>query len=120
MNRGLTCVQDGRIGRHCAFSHSQKDNNKFKNKKQPELTENGTVWKSDNQVVKEETFIQTSRRAEIGGQPGGEDLHQGSSWRTGVGKAAAGRQGGGWWTQQGGGLKTRGSCIQCKLGGTKG
>ena len=27
----------------------------FKNKKQPELTENQAVWKSDNQGVKEET-----------------------------------------------------------------
>ena len=45
-------------------SHNQKkDNNKFKNKKQPELTENRTVWKSNNQGVKEETFIQTGRRA---------------------------------------------------------
>ena len=26
----------------------------FKNKKQPELTENQTVWKSNNQGVKEE------------------------------------------------------------------
>ena len=39
-----------------------KDNDKFKNKKQPELTENRTVWKSDNQGDKEETFIQTGRR----------------------------------------------------------
>ena len=44
-------------------SHNQKkDNNKFKNKKQPQLPENRTVWKSDNQEVKEETFIQTSRK----------------------------------------------------------
>ena len=33
--------------------HNQKkDNNKFKNKKQPELPENRTVWKSDNQGLK--------------------------------------------------------------------
>ena len=60
--------------------HNQKiDNNKFKNKKQPELTENRIVWKWDNQGVKEETFIQTSRR---GGdrQPGGKDWRQGSGW----------------------------------------
>ena len=50
----------------------RKDNNKFKSKKQPELTENRTVWKPDNQGVKEETLTQTGRR---GGdrQPGGED-----------------------------------------------
>ena len=62
--------------------HNQKkDNNKFKNTKQPELTENRTVWKSNNQGVKEETFIQTGRR---GGneQLGGEDLRQCSCWRT--------------------------------------
>ena len=34
----------------------------FKNKKQPELTENWTVWKSDNQRDTEETFTQTGRR----------------------------------------------------------
>ena len=43
--------------------HNQKkDNNKFKNKNQPELMENQTVWKSNNQGDKEETFIQTGRR----------------------------------------------------------
>ena len=71
---------------HYASSHNQrKDNNNLKNKKQPELTENQTVWKSDNQGDKEETFTQTGRRGGDG-QPGRED-----SW-----------QGGGWWTQQGG------------------
>ena len=44
-----------------ASSHNQnKDNNQYKNKKQPELPENQTAWKSDNQGVKEETFIQTT------------------------------------------------------------
>ena len=42
---------------HFASLYNQKDINKFKNKKQPELPENRTVWKSDNQGVKEETFI---------------------------------------------------------------
>ena len=64
----------------------------FKNKKQPELTENRTVWKSDNQGVKEETFIQTSRRGGDG-QLGGEDSGLGSGWRTRVGKAALGGPG---------------------------
>ena len=40
--------------------HTTKRRTKKKNN-QPELTENQTVWKSDNQGVKEETFIQTSR-----------------------------------------------------------
>ena len=34
----------------------------LKTKKQPELPENRTIWKSGNQGVTEETFIQTSRR----------------------------------------------------------
>ena len=46
-----------------ASSHNQKkDNKQFKHIKQPELPENQTVWKSNDQGVKEETFIQTSRR----------------------------------------------------------
>ena len=68
---------------HCASLHNQKkDNNKFKNKKQLELRENRTVWKLDKQGVKEETFIQTSRRGGDG-QLGGEDLQQGDSWQSG-------------------------------------
>ena len=43
-----------------------KHNNQFKNRKQPELPENQTVWKSDNQGVKKETFIQTGRRGGVG------------------------------------------------------
>ena len=40
--------------------HNQKnDNNKFKNKNEAELPENWTLWKSDNQGVKER-LIQTS------------------------------------------------------------
>ena len=74
---------------HFASSHNQKkDNNQFKRKKQPELPENQTVWKSDNQGVKEETFIQAGRRGGDG-QPGGEDSQQGS----GLGVQSAG-----WWT----------------------
>ena len=53
-----------------------KDNNKFKNKQQPELPENWTVWKFNNQGIKEETFIQTRRRGRDGGQ-GGENMWQG-------------------------------------------
>ena len=55
----------------------------------PELTENRTVWKSDNQGVEEETFIQTGRRTETGEfSLGGENLCKGSGWRTGrAGKA---------------------------------
>ena len=35
-----------------------KEGQQFKNKKQSELTENQTIWKSDNQGDKDETFIQ--------------------------------------------------------------
>ena len=45
------------------------------------MTENQTVWKADNQGVKEATLTQTGRRGRDG-QPGGEDLQQGSGWRT--------------------------------------
>ena len=51
-----------------------KKDNKFNNKKQPELPENQTVWKSDNQGVKEETFIQTDKR--------GGDRQPGGGWQT--------------------------------------
>ena len=68
--------------------------------KTPELAENQTVWKSNNQGDKEDTFIQTCRRGRDG-QPGGEDLWQDGGWWTqqggrlwsGEGKAAAGQQG---------------------------
>ena len=67
---------------HCASSHNQKkDNNKFKNNKQLDLTENQTIWKSNNQGVKEETFTQTGGRGGDG-QLGREDSWQGSGWRT--------------------------------------
>ena len=33
-----------------------------KQRKQPEVAENQTVWKSDNQGVKDETFIQMGRK----------------------------------------------------------
>ena len=60
---------------------AQPKQQQFQNKKQPQLTENQTVWKSDNQGVKEETFFQTSRRSGDG-QPGREDSQQGGDWKT--------------------------------------
>ena len=82
-----------------------KEGQQFKNKKQPELTENRTEWKSDNQGDREKTLIQTGRRGRDG-QPGGEDSWQGSGWWTQQGgglwsrrgKAAAGQRGSSWWT----------------------
>ena len=50
-----------------------KEEQHFKNKKQPEQTENQTVWKSNHQGDKEETFIQTGRRGGDG-QPGRRGL----------------------------------------------
>ena len=74
--------------------HNQKkDNNKFKNKKQPELTENKTVWNSDNQAVKEEAFIQTCRTGGDG-QLGWSRLTA-RQWLEDWGG-----QGRGWWTRQ--------------------
>ena len=64
----------------CLLTQPKEGQQQFKNKNQPELKENLTVWKSDNQGDKEETFIQTGRR-DRAGQLGGE--------RT-PGKAAAG------------------------------
>ena len=76
----------------CLFKQLKEGQQQFKNKKQPALTENQTVWKSDNQGVKEETFIQTGKRGRDR-QPGREDSQQGCNWRTGAGKVASGRAG---------------------------
>ena len=79
----MTYGQDGGIDRYTVPpSHNQKKGkNKFKNKNQPELPENQTVWKSDNQGLKEESFMQTGRR----GGGGVERM---------CGTAVAGREGG--------------------------
>ena len=51
----------------CASSHNQKkDNNKFKHKKQPELTENQTVWKSDRKDLKKKHSPRPAGGAETG------------------------------------------------------
>ena len=48
----LTSSQDAGIGDTlCLLTQAKKDN-KFKNKKSPELPENQTVWKSDNHDLK--------------------------------------------------------------------
>ena len=74
----------------CLLTQPKEGQQQFKNKKQPERTENQTICKSNNQGIKEETFIQTGRRGRDR-QPGGEDLQQGKSWQTRAGKAVAGR-----------------------------
>ena len=77
----LPAKMDAQVDMLCLLAQPKEGQQQFKNKKQPELTENRTVWKSDNQGDKEETFIQTGRR---GGErhPGGEDSWQGSGWQT--------------------------------------
>ena len=77
----------------CLLTQPKEGQQQFKNKKHPELTENHTLWKSNNQGDKEETFIQSSRR---GGhrQLGREDLWESGCWRIRMGEAAAGRVGG--------------------------
>ena len=55
-----------------------------------EQPENRTVWKSDNQGVKEETFIQTSRRGGDG-QLGWRGLAARQHWWTGWGSGSQSR-----------------------------
>ena len=74
-----TSSQDGGVGRHTVPPHTTNRRITTIKKKKTELTENRTIWKSDNQGVKEATFIQTGRGGGDG-QPGGEDLQQGSGW----------------------------------------
>ena len=63
----------------CLLTQPKEGQQQFKNKKQPELTENRTVWKSNNQGVKEESLTQTGRRGGDG-KPGREDSQQGVGW----------------------------------------
>ena len=57
----------------CLLAQAKEGQQQFKNKKQPELTENRTAWKSDDQGDTEETFIRTGRRGGDG-QPGWRGL----------------------------------------------
>ena len=61
--------QGGGVGTLHLLAQPKEGQQQFKNKKQPELTENQTSRKSNNQENKEETFIQTGRRGRDG-QPG--------------------------------------------------
>ena len=62
----LTSSQDGGVGTHIVPPHTTKRTaTNLKTKKPPELPENQTVWKSDNQGVKE-TFIQLVGGVEMG------------------------------------------------------
>ena len=67
------------IGRYASFLHITKRRitTNLKKDNNPELPENQTIWKSDNQEVKEETFNQPGRKGR-GGQRGSE----GRGWKT--------------------------------------
>ena len=70
--KGLLAKMEAYVDTQCFLAQPKEGQQQFQNKKQPELTENRTVWKSDNQGDKEETFIQTGRRGRDG-HPGRED-----------------------------------------------
>ena len=78
--------QDGGVGRYTLLFYTTK----LKTKSQPELPENQTLWKSDNQGVKEETFNQMGRkgRDRQPGQRGHETRWQLEDWE---GKVEVGR-----------------------------
>ena len=60
---GLLAKMEAYIDTLCFLAQpKKKDTNQFKNKNQPELPDNQTVRKSNNQAVKEEIFIQTCRK----------------------------------------------------------
>ena len=92
----------------CLLAQPKEGQQQFNNKKEPELAENRTVWKSNNQADKEETFIQTGRMGRDG-QPG---------WRGHTSKVAAGGPskvadcGAGWAK-----LQLRSEAAACGLGG---
>ena len=80
-NYRLLAKMEAQVDTLCFLAQPKEGQQQFKNKKQLELTENRTVWKSNNEGVKEETFIQTGRRGEDG-QLGGEDSGQNGGWWT--------------------------------------
>ena len=84
----------------CLLTQPKEGQQQFKNKKQPELTENRTVWKSDNQGDKEETFIRpvggaesTHSKAAAGGPSKVADCGAGRAKLQLAGEAAAGGPG---------------------------
>ena len=62
MEEELPAKMEAKVDTLHFLTQPKEGQQQFKKKKQPELTENRTVWKSDNQGDKEETFIQTGRR----------------------------------------------------------
>ena len=88
---GFPTKMEAWVDTPCLLAQPKEGQQQFKNKNQPKLTENQTVWKSDHQGDKE-TFIQIGRR-------GREESREGGSWwdegggrlQSGTGKAVAGR-----------------------------
>ena len=77
----LPAKMEAQVDTLCLLSQPKEGQQQFRNKKQPELTETPTVWKTDNQGDKTETFIQTGGRGRDG-QPDREDSSQGGGWQT--------------------------------------
>ena len=63
-----------KVGMLCLLN--RKKYNKFKNKKQPELPENQTIWKSNNQGVKKKHSSRVVGGEETGSH-GGEGMWHG-------------------------------------------
>ena len=59
---GLPAKMEAEVDTLCLLAQPKEGQQQAEKQKQIEMTENQTVWKSDNKGVKEETFIQTSRR----------------------------------------------------------
>ena len=76
---------------HCISPHNQKkDKNKFKNKKQPELPENQTVWVPTIKELKKKHSSRLVGKAEMGRRM--ERTHSKRAAR------GPGRQDGSWWS----------------------
>ena len=57
-------MEDGGIGKHILPPHTTtaKITTRLQKKYHPDSSENRSVWKSDNQIFKDATFIQTGRK----------------------------------------------------------
>ena len=72
----FTSGQEGGVGSTLCLLAQPKEGQQFKNKKQPELPENRTVQKSDNQELKKKHSSIPVGGAEMVSR-GGEDSRQG-------------------------------------------
>ena len=64
-----TSGQDGDVGKHASPPHTTtaRITTRLKNKYHPELSENQTVWKFNNNGFREATFLQKAEGAEMQG-----------------------------------------------------